>query len=80
MIDQFKIKPGGSLHVQISQGDKVLYDKSVRWVNTFGEAPIGDDVAYINSLLNFSVAVNQGNFSEKYKVFSGPSWTITVGK
>lgn len=80
MIDQFRIKPGATLHVQISQGDKIFYDKAVRWVNTFGEASIGDDVAYINSLLNFSVAVNQGNFSERYKVFSGPDWTITVSK
>ena len=80
MIEKLGIKPGATLRVQISQNDKLLYDKPVRWVNTFGEAPVGDDVAYINSLLNFSVAVNQGNFSEKYKVFSGPDWTIRVSK
>ncbi|UFH55950.1 S-adenosyl-l-methionine hydroxide adenosyltransferase family protein [Spirosoma sp. KNUC1025] len=80
MIDQLGIKPGATLRVQISQNDKLIYDKVVRWVNTFGEVSVGDDVAYINSLLNFSVAVNQGNFSEKYKVFSGPDWTISVSK
>ncbi|MVM38852.1 DNA-directed RNA polymerase subunit delta [Spirosoma sp. HMF3257] len=80
MIEQLGVKPGATLHVQISQHGKSLYDKPVRWVNTFGEAAIGDDVAYINSLMDFSVAVNQGNFSEKYKVFSGSDWTIVVRK
>ena len=80
MIDQLGMKPGSTLRVQISQNDKFLYDKSVRWVNTFGEVPVGEDVAYMNSLLNFSVAVNQGSFSEKYNVFSGSEWSIVVSK
>lgn len=80
MIDQLSVKSGAKLRVQIFQKDKILYDKSVQLVNTFGEAPIGIDVAYINSLLNFSIAVNQGNFSDKYKVFSGTDWTIKVSK
>ncbi|GAB2526215.1 SAM hydrolase/SAM-dependent halogenase family protein [Spirosoma aerophilum] len=78
MIDQLGVKPGASVRVQIFHGDTSLYDKVVRMVNTFGEAPVGDDVAYINSLLNFSIAVNQKNFSEKYNVFSGPDWRIVV--
>ncbi|CAN5501127.1 S-adenosyl-l-methionine hydroxide adenosyltransferase family protein [soil metagenome] len=80
MIDQLGARPGTKLRIQIFQKDKILYDKLVQLVNTFGEAPIGTDVAYINSLLNFSIAVNQGNFSDKYKVFSGADWTIKVSK
>ncbi|GAB3776389.1 S-adenosyl-l-methionine hydroxide adenosyltransferase family protein [Spirosoma horti] len=80
MIDQLGIKHGETLHVQIFHKNERLYDKRVPLVNTFGEAPTGDDVGYINSLLNFSVAVNQGNFSEKYKVFSGPDWTLVIRK
>lgn len=80
MIEQLGAKPGATLHIQIFQNDKLLYDKPVRWVNTFGEVAVGEDIAYINSLMNFSIAVNQGNFSEKYKVFSGPEWTMVVSK
>ena len=80
MIEQLGVKPGVTLRVQIFQNDKLLYDKPVRWVNTFGEVAIGDDMAYVNSLMNFSIAVNQGNFSEKYKVFSGSDWTMVVSK
>ncbi|MBC3787633.1 SAM hydrolase/SAM-dependent halogenase family protein [Spirosoma utsteinense] len=80
LIDQLGVKSGESVRVQIFHGDTTLYNKTVRLVNTFGEAASGDDVAYMNSLLNFSIAVNQGNFSEKYNVMSGPAWTIVVGK
>jgi S-adenosylmethionine hydrolase len=34
----------------------------------------------MNSLLNFSLGTNQENFSEKYKVYSGASWTMRVQK
>lgn len=80
MMEQLGVKSGATLHVQISHNTQVVYDKMVRLVNTFGEIPIGTDAAYLNSLMNFSVAINQGNFSEKYKVFSGPDWTIIISK
>jgi len=80
MLDQLGVLAGETVHVQMLHGDTVVFDKPVRMVNTFGEAAVGDDVAYINSLLNFSVAVNQGNFSEKYKVLSGADWKIVVSK
>lgn len=80
MLDQLGVKPGETLRVQILHKNHILYDKRVPLVNTFGEAATGDDVGYVNSLLNFSIAVNQGNFSEKYKVFSGPDWTLAVSK
>lgn len=80
MIARLGFTPGAMVHIRISHGDMIIYDNSVRWVNTFGEVPVGNNVAYINSLLNFSVAINQGNFSEKYKILSGPDWTISVSK
>jgi hypothetical protein len=80
MVEELGVKSGAMLHVQIFNKDTKLYDKSVKLVNTFGESPVGTDVAYINSLLNFSIAVNQGDFSTKYKVFSGSDWTVIVRK
>lgn len=80
MLDQLGVKHGETLRVQILHERDVLYDKRVPLVNTFGEATTGNDVGYVNSLLNFSIAVNQGNFSEKYKVFSGPDWTVIVSR
>lgn len=80
MLEKLGVKSGDSIRVKILHQNKTIYDKAVRMVNTFGEAAVGDDVAYVNSLLNFSVAVNQGNFSDKYKVSSGADWTIVLSK
>ena len=45
---------------------------------TFADVPESMPVAYLNSLLNFSVALNMGNFSERYQIRSGPAWRILV--
>lgn len=47
-------------------------------VDTFAGVAKGTPLLYFNSLLNLSVALNQGNFSERYGVKSGPDWTIAV--
>lgn len=80
LVDQLKFKAGQRLHVQVFSGTRKVYDKLVPLVNTFGEAPVGSDVAYFNSLLNFSLAVNMGDFARKYKVTSGADWRVLVSK
>ena len=40
----------------------------------------GENLCYMNSLLNLSLGINMGNFSENYKVFSGLDWKIEVTK
>ncbi len=80
MFQQLDLKPGATVRVQVFHNQQKLYDKRVKLLNTFGEASLGADVAYFNSLLNFSVAVNQGNFAEKYKVASGADWQLWVSK
>ena len=80
MVDQLKAKPGQRLHVQVFSGPRKVYDKLVSMVNTFGEVPVGTDVAYFNSLLNFSLAVNMGDFAKKYHVASGAAWRVVVAK
>lgn len=80
LFEQLKAKPGQKLHVQLFTGAHKAYDKLVPMVNTFGEVPVGTDVAYFNSLLNFSLAVNMGDFAKKYKVSSGAAWRVVVTK
>ncbi|PAM95829.1 DNA-directed RNA polymerase subunit delta [Flavobacterium sp. IR1] len=74
------VKAGEFLKVQVFNGTKKVYEGKLKLVNTFGEVAIGTDVCYFNSLLNFSLAVNQGNFSEKHKTYSGADWSITLSK
>ena len=78
--EKLGLKAGDVVKVQVFDGAKKVYQGKLKLVNTFGEAEIGTDVCYFNSLLNFSLAVNQGNFSEKYKVYSGAHWSILLSR
>lgn len=80
LFEKLGVKTGESLHVRFFNKDQKVFDVRVLLVNTFGESKEGENVAYFNSLLNFSVAVNRGNFAEKYKVNSGPDWRVEVQK
>jgi S-adenosylmethionine hydrolase len=74
------LKPGDQVKIQIFNRTKKVYDGKLQLVNTFGEVAVGTDVCYFNSLLNFSLAVNQDSFSEKYKIYSGADWSILLSK
>lgn len=74
------VKAGDFVKVQIFNGTKKVYDAKLKLVHTFGEVKVGTDVVYFNSLLNFSLAVNQGSFSQKHKIYSGADWSILISK
>ncbi|MGV3559388.1 SAM hydrolase/SAM-dependent halogenase family protein [Larkinella arboricola] len=80
LFGQLGVKTGETVRVRIFNKDQTVFDGRVPLVHTFGESQEGANVAYFNSLLNFSVAVNMGNFAEKYTVSSGPDWRIEVEK
>lgn len=77
---KLNIKAGDILAVEIRNENTSVFSGDVPFVNTFSDVAVGKNLAYLNSLLNFSLGINQDNFSQKYQVFSGPSWTISVRK
>jgi S-adenosylmethionine hydrolase len=74
------VKVGDRLRVKIIHNDEVLFNELVLFANTFADAPEGSTVAYLNSLLNFSIAINAGSFADRYKVKSGPNCKIIIEK
>ena len=80
MIKSAGIKSGDSLDVRIAFKDSTVYAGKLPFANTFGDVAEGKPLAYINSLMNFSVAINRGNFAQSFKVSSGPDWTIRIKK
>lgn len=72
--------PGDKLIVTIHQGQQTVVTETVVLGNTFADVPVGRPIAYFNSLLNFSLGINQGSFSHHYKVYSGAEWSITIKK
>jgi hypothetical protein len=74
------VKYGDKLLVKIKYGEKLMFDGEVAFVRTFAEVGIAQNLGYMNSLLNFSLGVNQGNFSERNKIYSGAEWNISLRK
>ena len=74
------MKYGDSLRIEIFNNDSAVYKTIVPLAKTFGSVPEGNSLAYFNSLMNFSIAINQGNFSIKYNIYSGPAWSIQISK
>ena len=46
--------------------------------DTFGKLPKGKPLAYLNSLMQLSFALNQQNFARKHNISSGHEWTVEV--
>ncbi len=77
---QLNINHGDSLVIAIYHGKQKIYSGTLPFEATFSAVGLGKPLSYLNSLLNLSFAVNQGSFSNKYKVYSGPDWSVTVKK
>jgi len=80
LLDQLNIKAGDVLKVRIYNKNKQVAVVSAPFANSFGDVKVGKPLAYVNSLLNFSLALNQGDFAKQYKVQSGADWHIEIEK
>jgi S-adenosylmethionine hydrolase len=74
------IKHGDSLAVMISKNSQLIFTGTVPFVRTFGDVPEGKLLGYMNSLGNFSLAVNMESFADSFKVGSGAEWSMGVRK
>lgn len=79
-FSRLKIRHGDPVHVRIYRENDVVYEGDVVYGKTFSDVPPLKAIGYLNSLLNFSIGINQGNFAERYKVGSGPEWRIVVSR
>jgi S-adenosylmethionine hydrolase len=64
--------------VKISHQQKSVYYGTMPFANTFGEVAVGQPLAYLNSLMQLSFALNQGSMAEKCNIGSGPDWTVEI--
>ncbi len=81
--DTFKklsLQYGDILHVEIRKADQKIYEGEMPYQTTFSAVEKGKPLCYLNSLLNVSFALNQGNFAEVNKISSGPDWNVVIRK
>ena len=64
--------------VKVLHQQKLVYQGAMPFENTFGAVAVGKPLAYLNSLMNLSIALNQGSFAQQFKVQAGNDWTLTL--
>ena len=59
---------------------EIAWEGSLPYAKSFGDVPLGDNLLFVNSSGETSIAVNQGNFANKYGIGSGDNWSIEIRK
>ena len=80
MFAELGVEAGDDVWVKISSGKETLYEKKVRFVDSFGGVKLGEPVVYVNDILNIGLAINQGNFAKKHNIEAGPEQSIEFWK
>jgi S-adenosylmethionine hydrolase len=80
LLKQLGIKYGDVLHLSIFHHKEKIYEGDAPYSQTFGEVAIGQPLSYLNSLLQLSFALNQGDFASVHKIGSGYEWSVEVTK
>lgn len=80
LFNKLQIKLADRLHVVIYQNKIKKYEGYMPYTETFGAVTKGKPLAYLNSLLQLSFALNMGNFSAVNKVYSGNDWRVEITK
>lgn len=73
-------KEGDILNVKIYNNDSLAYQGFIRYGHTFGDVKEGENVLYLNSLMNLSIGINMGSFADTYRIGSGTDWRIEVSR
>ena len=66
--------------VVIRNGGKVTWQGSMPYTRSFGDDELGENLLFMNSSGNLSIAINQGSFASVNNIESGTDWTIEIKK
>lgn len=69
---------GDIYDIAIAQNGKTVWEGSVPYVRSFGSVAVGENLLFINSSGDLALAINQGNFGDKYGIGEGEDWLITL--
>lgn len=69
---------GEHLQLTIQHDNRLIFSQRVLFGQSFGYTDKGDVIIYTNELSHVAVAINQGNFSQRFKIGYGPDWSVTI--
>jgi S-adenosylmethionine hydrolase len=80
LFRQLRVGYGENLNVRISNKDSIIFAGAIPYEKTFGDVPEKKPLGYLNSLMNFSLAINMGDFADSFHIGSGKDWIIVIKK
>ncbi|MDB4903072.1 MAG: Adenosyl-chloride synthase [Mucilaginibacter sp.] len=78
LFNRLNLHYGDMVNVSIFYKHKLVYKDKMPYSQTFGDVAEGKPLAYLNSLLQVSFALNQGDFAKNFHVSSGSDWSVEV--
>lgn len=66
------------ISVEIYHANKLIYTGTMPFENTFGAVAVGKPLAYLNSLMNVSFALNQGSMADQFHIAAGADWNVVI--
>jgi len=69
---------GDRFDVVIRKGGELAWQGTVPYTKSFGDVPVGENLLFINSSGDVSIAINQGNFADTHGIGAGPDWTVEL--
>ena len=80
LVRKLGVEKGTRIHVTISNAGQVVFSGAMPFVDCFGDVPKRQPLAYLNSQLELSFALNMASFAKAHHIGSGPDWTVKVEK
>jgi S-adenosylmethionine hydrolase len=80
LVDGLGLKTGERIRFEFFHDGRLVDSITAPYADSFGFVPVGQPVAYINSLLNLSLALNQGNYAADHHIGSGVGWTVRAAR
>ena len=80
LLDSLGVKLGDTLAVTVRHGGSVAFQGRVPFVKSFGAVRPGHPLAYLDSMLDLALALDQGSFAARYRIGRGPDWNVAVAR
>lgn len=78
LFEQDKASYGDVFSITIRNDGESVWSGEVPYARSFGSVPIGENLLFVNSSGDLSLAINQGNFADAYGIKAGVAWTIEL--
>ena len=78
LFERIKPKFGEMFHLTFTHNNKVVWEGEMPYARSFGSVSVGENLLFMNSSGDLSVAINQGNFAETFGIGPGVDWLVVI--